>query len=120
MSPWPALASVHDVPLPEIDVDELAEHLRTGARVIDVREPEEYERGHVPGALSIPLATVPDSLDLFRGPEPAYVICQAGGRSRRACEYVEVHGIDAINVDGGTSAWVASGRETVIGDRPVR
>jgi hypothetical protein len=33
---------------------------------------------------------------------------------------VELHGIDAINVDGGTSAWVASGRETVTGDRPVR
>jgi rhodanese-related sulfurtransferase len=114
------LASVHDVPLPEIDVNELAEHLRTGARLIDVREPDEYERGHVSGALSVPLATVPDQLDLFRGAQPTYVICQAGGRSRRACEYVEAHGIDAINVDGGTSAWVASGRETVSGDRPVR
>lgn len=120
MSRRAALASVHDVPLPEIDVNQLADHLRTGARLIDVREPDEYERGHVPGALSVPLATVPEQLDLFRGSQPAYVICQAGGRSRRACEYIEAHGIDAINVDGGTSAWVASGRETVVGDRPVR
>jgi rhodanese-related sulfurtransferase len=108
------------VPLPEIDVNELAERLRAGARLIDVREPDEYERGHVPGALSVPLSAVPEQVDLFRGDEPTYVICQGGGRSRRACEYVEAHGIDAVNVEGGTGAWVASGRETVAGDRPVR
>jgi rhodanese-related sulfurtransferase len=106
------------VTVPEIDVDELAERLRSGDRLIDVREPDEYTRGHVPGALSIPLATVPDQLDLFRADGPVYVICQGGGRSRRACEFVEAHGIDAVNVEGGTGAWIASGRETVIGDHP--
>jgi rhodanese-related sulfurtransferase len=106
------------VPPPEIDVSELAERLRAGARLIDVREPDEYTRGHVPGALSVPLATVPEQIDLFRGDRPTYVICQGGGRSRRAGEFVEAHGIDAVNVDGGTGAWIASGRETVTGDRP--
>jgi rhodanese-related sulfurtransferase len=101
---------------PEIGVDELAERLRNGARLIDVREPAEYGGGHVPGAVSVPLATVPDQLDLFRGDGPVYVICQSGGRSRRGCEFVEAHGIDAVNVDGGTGAWIASGRETVIGE----
>lgn len=110
------LASVARVP--EVDVNELAEQLRAGARLIDVREPDEYSRGHVPGALSVPLATVPDQLDLFRGDGPTYVICQGGGRSRRACEFVESHGIEAVNVEGGTGAWITSGRETVSGDRP--
>ena len=72
----------------------------------------------MPGAVSIPLATVPEHLDAFRGDEPVYVICQSGGRSRRAVEFVAQHGIDAANVDGGTGAWIASGRETVSGDRP--
>jgi rhodanese-related sulfurtransferase len=112
------LGSVARVPPPEIDVNELAERLRAGARLIDVREPDEYTRGHVPGALSVPLAAVPDQLDLFRGESPTYVICQGGGRSRRACEFVEAHGVDAVNVEGGTGAWIASGRETVSGDRP--
>jgi rhodanese-related sulfurtransferase len=104
--------------VPEIDVDELAERLRSGARVIDVREPDEYGRGHVPGALSVPLGTVPDQLELFRGDAPVYVICQSGGRSRKACEFAEANDIEAVNVAGGTGAWIATGRETVAGDQP--
>jgi rhodanese-related sulfurtransferase len=102
----------------EIDVDELAERLRSGARVIDVRESDEYGRGHVPGALSVPLGTVPDRLDLFRGDAPVYVICQTGRRSWRACEFAEANDIDAVNVAGGTTAWIATGRETFAGDQP--
>ncbi len=103
----------------EIDIDELAVHVAGGARLIDVREPHEYAAGHVPGALSIPLAAVGDHLDDFRGDGATYVICQAGGRSRRACELVELVGIEAVNVAGGTGAWIASGRDTVPGDRPT-
>jgi rhodanese-related sulfurtransferase len=106
------------VPPAEIDVDELETRLSAGARVIDVREPDEYRAGHVPGAVSVPLMTVPDMLDIFRGDEPPYVICQGGGRSARACEFVEAQGIEAVNVTGGTGAWIASGRETVAGDTP--
>lgn len=109
------------VPVSEIDVDQLAERLVEGARVIDVREPDEYTAGHVPGAISIPLATVPDHLDAFGGDGPTYVICHSGGRSRRACEFVDAQGLDGvetINIEGGTSAWLASGREAVLGDQP--
>jgi len=112
------MGSLRHVAVEDIDVGELADRLASGARVIDVREPDEYTGGHVPGALSIPLATVPDHLDEFRGDEPVYVICQSGGRSRRAAEFVTEHGIDAVNVAGGTGAWIASGRDVVPGDRP--
>lgn len=94
----------------EITVDQLAEVLPAGARLIDVREPHEYDEGRVPGAQLVPLATVPDQVDLFRGDGPTYVICAAGGRSMRACEYVAAHGVEAVNVAGGTKAWIASGR----------
>lgn len=107
-----------DVAVPEIDVEVLADRLTEGARVIDVREPDEYTSGHVPGAVSIPLGSVPDNVERFRGEGPTYVICQAGGRSRRACELVAAAGIEAINVDGGTGAWIASGRDVVAGERP--
>lgn len=104
----------------EIDVDELAAKVVAGALVVDVREPDEYARGHVPGAVSVPLAGLADRLAAFSsgGDGPAYVICQVGERSRWACEVVGAHGIDAVNVAGGTGAWVASGRDIVTGDRP--
>ena len=103
----------------EIDVDELAERLSDGARLIDVREPDEYTSGHVPGAISIPLATLPDHLDQLATDGPTYMICGSGGRSRRACEFAEAQGsFETINVDGGTKGWIASGRETVAGEQP--
>ncbi|CAN5718115.1 rhodanese-like domain-containing protein [soil metagenome] len=104
----------------EIDVDQLAERIAAGGRVVDVREPDEYDGGHVPGALSVPLATVADHLEAFRDDEagPVAVICQSGGRSGRAVDLLTDHDIEATNVIGGTGAWIASGRQTVTGDRP--
>jgi rhodanese-related sulfurtransferase len=106
------------VPVREIDVDALSAHLAEGARLIDVREPDEYAEGHVPGAVLVPLGTVPDHVDAFAGEGPTYVICRTGGRSMRAAEYVAEHGVDSVNVAGGTMAWIASGRDTVGGDQP--
>ena len=100
----------------EISVGDLADRLAEGRRLIDVREPHEYDEAHVPGAVLVPLATVPDELDAFRGEGPVYVICKSGGRSMRACEYVADQGIDAVNVEGGTTAWILSGREYATGD----
>lgn len=107
----------------EIDVEALADVLDTATaegravRLVDVREPDEYGEGHVPGAVSVPLATVPDNLDAFRGEGTTYVICQAGGRSLRACEHVAGRdaGASVVNVAGGTGAWIRSGRPTVGG-----
>lgn len=102
----------------EVTVDELAAHVANGARVIDVREPDEYQSAHIPGAVHIQLGTVPDNVDAFRGGDPTYVICRSGARSMRACEYLVVHGVHVVNVAGGTLAWIESGRDTVAGDAP--
>jgi rhodanese-related sulfurtransferase len=99
----------------EISVDELAEQLATGSRLVDVREHDEFEDGHVPGAVHVPLGTVADNVGVFRGEGPTYVICRSGGRSLRACEFLAGQGVEAVNVAGGTLAWQLSGRavETV-------
>jgi len=109
------------VPVPEIDVDQLADRLADGARVVDVREPDEYVEGHVPGAVLVPLATVPEHVDAFAGEGPTYVICKSGGRSMRACEFLAsqgIEGLEVVNVAGGTMAWIASGRDVAGGDQP--
>ena len=54
----------------EISAGELSTILERGGVVIDVREPDEYREGHVPGAKSVPLGQVPESLDAFRKPVP--------------------------------------------------
>ena len=99
----------------EITVDELAELIVDGIRLIDVREPSEYDEAHVPEATPIPLGTVPDNVDAFRGDGPTYVICKSGGRSMKACEFVAAEGIDVVNITGGTMAWIMSGRHTATG-----
>lgn len=103
--------------IPQIDIDGLAVVVEAGpVRLVDVREPDEFASGHVPGAVSIPLSELSDRVDELRGDGDLYMICAAGSRSQMACEFAASLGIDTINVDGGTSAWVRSGRDVVIGD----
>ncbi|QEV99142.1 rhodanese-like domain-containing protein [Microbacterium caowuchunii] len=83
-------------------------HERDGVPLIDVREPDEFAAGHVPGAVNLPMSSIGDRLDEL--PDGAFdVICQAGGRSGRVVEALEARGYDATNVDGGTGEWIASG-----------
>jgi len=112
--------------VPEIDVEELAARLDAGAVLVDVRQPDEYEAGHVPTARLVPLDAVPDRLDAFTSSGTSggtsngdvLVICRSGARSRAACEYLIEEGVAAINVAGGTLAWLASGRDVVGGPLP--
>ena len=103
----------------EVSASELESALASGARLYDVRETDEYEAGHVPGAVLIPLGTVAENVDAFRGDGLTYVICKSGGRSMKACEILAGNGLDAVNVAGGTMGWMSSGRATVAGDRPA-
>lgn len=104
--------------IPEIDVTELERHLAGGAPVYDVREPDEYLSGHIPGAVLVPLATVPDEVDAFAADATVYVVCAKGGRSAKAVGFLRQRGVDAVNVAGGTSAWIDAGKPAVAGDRP--
>jgi rhodanese-related sulfurtransferase len=106
------------VEVPEIDVDELASRREAGAVVIDVREVDEYEDGHVPGARLIPLGDVPDRIAEVPHDEPVLVICRSGARSQRAAEYMISQGIDATNIVGGTLAWMDAGQPVVEGPEP--
>jgi molybdopterin-guanine dinucleotide biosynthesis protein A/rhodanese-related sulfurtransferase len=96
----------------EISVDELAARLNDGATVYDVREPNEWEEVRVPGAILIPLGSVPDSLDAFPADGEVLVICRSGARSMRACEWLAEQGRTPINIAGGTLAWIARGFQT--------
>jgi rhodanese-related sulfurtransferase len=101
----------------EISVSELEQLVAQGSLLIDVREADEYAAGHVPTAISIPLSTVQDRVDEFRHQETVYVICQVGGRSMRACQYLADFDIDnLVNIAGGTTGWIALGNAVVAGE----
>jgi rhodanese-related sulfurtransferase len=97
--------------LPEISVDELAPELASGAMLLDVREVEEWQDGRVPGGKLIPLGEIVERLNEIPSNGRLYVICKSGGRSADACEFLRMRDIDAVNVAGGTLAWIESGRE---------
>jgi rhodanese-related sulfurtransferase len=93
-------------------VTELQAALTRGERVLDVREKYEFDGGHVPSALHIPMSIVPLRVNDIKGPnsaDPVWVICESGARSWQVADYLTRHGLSVINVDGGTSAWRASG-----------
>jgi rhodanese-related sulfurtransferase len=101
----------------------------SGARVLDVREPDEWEAGHIEGALHIPLAELPGRLGELPDGESGdpsnaaalVVVCRSGNRSGRAVAWLARNGYDAVNLDGGMGAWAASGRPMVseTGDTPA-
>ncbi len=76
---------------------------------IDVRTEDEYARGRAKGATNIPLDIVVGKVEELKDYERVYVICQSGGRSARAVDMLESHGVNAMNVAGGTIAWRSSG-----------
>lgn len=104
--------------VPEIDIAEAAARHAAGTPVIDVREPDEYVDGHVPGAPLIPLATVPRRVGEVPGGDEVLVICRSGSRSRKAAEFLLTQGIRAVNVAGGTMAWIEAGHAVVTGEEP--
>ena len=89
------------------------------AAVLDVREPDEWAVGHIPGALHVPLSDVPFRLDALPESE-VVVVCRNGGRSARAAAWLNRNGFDAVNLDGGMAAWAEAGRPMVsdTGDTP--
>ena len=99
----------------EVSIEELEEARQAGVLLVDVRQPEEYEAGHVPGARLIPMGDVVARAGELPHDQPVYVICHTGVRSLKAARFYRSRGIDAWSVAGGTKDWAESGRRVVVG-----
>ncbi len=98
----------------EITVEELQKEDMSSLILIDVREPSEYEAGHVKGAINIPRGVIEMELDL----NPNYsnrshslvLMCKSGGRSALAAVSIEKLGFNQVSsLMGGFQAWEAQG-----------
>ena len=75
--------------------------------ILDVREVNEFQAGHIEGALNEPLSTLEKEYKQLDASKRYYVICQGGMRSERACQFLETKGFDVVNVEGGMNQWKA-------------
>ena len=88
----------------------VAERALDGVRIIDVREPHEYngELGHVAGAQLVPLGTLPQQLQGWNKDETYLMVCKSGGRSGQAAAFLAKQGFQRVmNLAGGMLAWNA-------------
>lgn len=88
------------------------------AAVLDVREVDEWDAGHIEGARHIPMGELPARFaevdDLATsGSGELVVVCRSGNRSARVVTWLTENGVDAVNLAGGMGAWVAAGRPMV-------
>lgn len=76
------------------------------AQLIDVREPQEFDRGHILGARNIPVSQMRQRLVEMRKDKPVYLYCQGSSRSTRAAQLLHKKGFsDIYQLKGGFKKW---------------
>ena len=84
----------------QVQVTDLADD----APMLDIREQDEWDRGHAPGAVHIPMGDLPARVDEL------VVTCRSGGRVTRVLPWLEQQGYEVANLDGGMRAWHFAGK----------
>jgi len=99
--------------IPTASVTGVPHPLPEGLLVLDVREQDEWDAGHVEGSTHIPLTDLERrSAELPRGVQ-TLVVCRSGNRSAYAAAYLLDLDVDAVNLQGGLLAWQSAGRPLV-------
>jgi rhodanese-related sulfurtransferase len=109
-------AGLETATTPAIDIQTLAEHVRNDdVLLLDVRDEDEWEEGHVPGSVHVPYHELRDVLpaDLRNGAKPLAVVCSAGNRSSIAASLLERAGLENVVhvADGGIAELAEEGIE---------
>jgi rhodanese-related sulfurtransferase len=108
--------------LEEIDLSTLAGNVdvqtvaavkdNPGVFLLDVREPDEYAAGHIPGITLLPMGEVPARLSEIPTDKEVIVACRTGNRSSQVVDYLREQGFTNVhNMEGGIVAWEAAGYE---------
>lgn len=102
----------------DIFTHELETWRERGARIIDVREPDEFKSEHIVGARNLPLSQLEARANELANDQnaPLVIVCRSGNRSRTACEYLAALGhTNLANLQGGTMAWARENRALEVG-----
>jgi rhodanese-related sulfurtransferase len=98
------------VSAPEVSAAEVFAGLTAGHLVaVDVRTPEEWEAGHIAGAVWIPMFELGARLGELRRDARLAIVCRSGARSGVVADHLHAAGFDAVNMAGGMEDWVRVG-----------
>ena len=92
---------------------EARETLGSGGALLDVQEDEEWEAGHAPEAIHVPLTGLESRIDEVPRDRDVVVVCRSGARSSKAISMLEEAGFSLYNLDGGMKAWSKAGLPVV-------
>lgn len=96
--------------VPSMSAAKARDEVREGAQLVDVREKSEWQVGHAPQAIHIPVSSVSAKLDRIKSDRPVLVVCRSGNRSRGVVSTLRKQGFDnVINLSGGMRAWQSAG-----------
>ena len=99
------MSAFTDLPVTELPDD---------AVVLDIREQDEWDRGHAPTAVHIPMSELPARVDelapFLDADEPLVIVCRSGGRVHRVMPWLAQQGYEVANLSGGMRAWQAAGK----------
>ena len=98
---------------PEVGARTAAALVDVGALLLDVREPGEWQAGHVAQAWLLPMGQVARHRSDLPRDRRIVVVCRSGGRSAAVAEALRAWGLDAVNLSGGMTAWAVAGLPVV-------
>jgi len=108
-----ALPACAPTPDSEISAEELLSRMDGDDQpaILDVRTPEEYEAGHVPGAINIPYDQVPSRLSELEDQKDQDIVvyCKSGRRAGIANEELTAAGFRVLHLQGDMNGWAAAG-----------
>jgi rhodanese-related sulfurtransferase len=123
-TPGARLAGVPARAVAHLRAADIPEDLGADGLLLDVREQDEFDAGHAPAAVHIPLHELPHRLSevlASHADDRVVVICKVGSRSAYGAAFLAAHGVEAVNVADGMLGWARDGRRLVseTGDPPA-
>lgn len=111
-----AYANRHAVRIPEVNVEQAYEKYKQNAFILDVRQPNEWNEGHIPNATLIPLDQLAQRVNELPRDREIVVVCRSGNRSREGTLILLENGFKQVSsMAGGITDWTAKGYPLVQG-----
>src|SRR3954466_8986488 len=102
--------------IPTAEGSGVPDPLPEGLLVLDVREDDEWQAGHVPGSVHVPLRQLGERYADLPDADQTLVVCRVGSRGAYAAGFLLQRGVDAVNLAGGLVSWESAGRALIADD----